>query len=481
MRAATDAPAPPPRKALYMSQRLGSLDAAFLELEDSDEATHMHIGAVLLFEARPEGPPGLAELRRELGRRIQALPRYRSRLTDTRVGPLRRPGWEPDPDFAMADHVRRAALPAPGGEEELMDWCGEYWSIRLDRSRPLWEVVLLEGLEGGRWALATKTHHALADGVASVGATQLLLDASRAGSRQRVSANPDERGGANESGPGLTERLGDVVRGGAELISHPRRLLGDVRSAAELIIREELAPAPATSLNVPIGSHRGYTIARARLSDLKTIKNALGGTVNDVVLAAAAGGLRRLLTERGDDLPEPGLRAMVPVNLRSAGNGAGELGNRVSSLFVHLPVSEPDPVRRYLVTAGETAELKADGEARSGAELLALAGLAPPLLHSVLARSSTGSRLFNLTVTNVPGPRRPLYAFGARLEEVLPLVPLAADHAVGIAVVSYCGRVYFGLSGDERAAPDLAALRDGIEESIRELRLAARHAGEPVT
>jgi diacylglycerol O-acyltransferase len=461
----------------FMNLRLSSLDAAFLELEDSHEAAHMHIGAVLVFEARTEGPPALTELRQEIEGRIHALPRYRSRLTATHVGPLRRPAWEPDPEFAIADHVRRAALPAPGGEAELMDWCGEYWSSRLDRSRPLWEVVLLEGLAGGRWALATKTHHALADGVASVGATQLLLDASRAGSQH----SPPSPGDAEDGfGAGLADRLGDVVRSGAELISHPRRLLGEAKSAAELIIREELAPAPASSLNVAIGPHRRYTIARARLSDLKNIKNTLGGTVNDVVLAAAAGGLRRLLEERGDDLPERGLRAMVPVNLRNGGNGASQLGNKVSSLFVQLPVCEPDPVRRYLVTAGETAELKAGGEARSGAELLALAGLAPPLLHSVLARSTSGRRLFNLTVTNVPGPRTPLYASGARLEEVLPLVPLAADHALGIAVVSYCGRVFFGLSGDARAAPDLDVLRDGIEQSIRELRRAARQAAEPV-
>jgi diacylglycerol O-acyltransferase / wax synthase len=475
MRPATDARALRRQEHMRMSLRLGSLDAAFLELEDSQDAAHMHIGAVLVFEARTEGPPELAQLRREIERRLHALPRYRSRLTATRVGPLRRPAWEPDPDFGIADHVRRAALPAPGGERELMDWCGEYWSIRLDRSRPLWEVVLLEGLEGDRWALATKTHHALADGVASVGATQLLLDSSRTGSRPLLTPSTEESDDA-----GLADRLGDLVRGGAELLSHPTRLLAETKSAAELIIREELAPAPPTSLNVPIGPHRRYTVARARLSDLKAIKNALGGTVNDAVLAAAAGGLRRLLDARADELPEPGLRAMVPVNLRDDANGAGQLGNRVSSLFVHLPVCEPDPVRRYLVTAGETAELKAGGEARTGAELLALAGLAPPLLHSVLARSSTGRRLFNLTVTNVPGPRKPLYAFGARLEEVLPLVPLAADHAVGIAVVSYCGRIFFGLSGDARAVPDLDVLRDGIEESVRELRSAARRATELV-
>jgi WS/DGAT/MGAT family acyltransferase len=461
-----------------MSLRLSSLDAAFLELEDAQEAAHMHIGAVLVFEARPEGPPSLARLRAEIEGRIHALPRYRSRLTAAHVAPLRRPAWEPDPDFAIDRHVRRAALPAPGGEEELVEWCGEYWSSRLDRTRPLWEVVLLEGLEGDRWALATKTHHALVDGIASVGATELLLDASRRGSRRPAAPGPD----AGEHGPGRTfaDRLGDAVRSGAGLIAHPGHVLREAKAAADLVIREEISPAPASSINVPIGPHRRYAVARAALSDLKMIKNTLGGTVNDVVLAAAAGGLRRLLEERGEELPERGLRAMVPVNLRTGGNGAEQLGNQVSSLFVHLPVCEPDPVRRYLVTAGETAELKTAGDARTGAELLALAGMAPPFLHSVLARSSTGRRLFNLTVTNVPGPRRPLYAFGAKLEEVLPLVPLAADHAVGIAVISYCGRMFFGLSGDADAARDLGVLRDGIEQSVRELRAAVKHA-EPVT
>jgi diacylglycerol O-acyltransferase len=460
-----------------MSLRLSSLDAAFLELEDAQEAAHMHIGSVLVFEQRPQGVPALEELRDEIEHRIHALPRYRSRLTSVHVGPLRRPSWEPDPEFAIADHVHRAALPAPGGERELTEWCGDYWSLRLDRSRPLWDIVLLEGLEDGRWALATKTHHALADGIASVGATKLLLDASRAGSRPSAAAAAEDDDGERTW---LAERLGGVIRNGVGLAAHPRRLVGDAKAAAELVLREELAPAPASSLNVAIGPRRRYAVARARLSDLKAVKNALGGSVNDVVLAVSAGGLRRLLEARGDDLPDRGLRAMVPVNLRDAQDG-DTLGNHVSSLFVHLPVSEPDPVRRYLVTAGETAELKEHGEARTGAELLELAGLAPPLLHSVLARSAMGRRLFNLTVTNVPGPQVPLYAFGARLQQVLPLVPLAADHALGIAVVSYCGSVFFGLSGDARAVPDLDVLRDAIEDSIRELRKAARRAGEPIS
>jgi WS/DGAT/MGAT family acyltransferase len=461
-----------------MSERLSSLDATFLELEDADQAAHMHIGAVMVFEARPEGPPALDELRGEIERRIGLLPRYRSRLTGPHVGPLRRPEWEPDPGFAIEEHVRRAALPAPGAEEELMEWCGDFWSARLDRSRPLWETVLVEGLEGGRWALATKTHHALVDGVGAVDAGQLLLDVTRAGSRRRTSGKPVEAHDSERDG--LAQHFGDLLRGGVRLVSHPARLLGEAKTTAELMIREELVPAPPSSLNVPIGPHRRYAVARARLKDLKAIKNALGGTVNDVVLTVAAGGLRRLLEERGDDLPEHGLRAMVPVNLRTTDEGQ-QLGNRVSSLFVHLPVCEPDPVRRYLVTAGETGELKSGAMARGGAELIALSGLAPPLLHSVLARATAGARLFNLTITNVPGPTRPLYAFGARLEEIMPLVPLAADHAVGIAVVSYDGKVCFGLSGDARALPDLHTLRAGIEDSITELRRIARSAGPVAT
>ena len=456
-----------------MSERLSSLDATFLELEDADLAAHMHIGAVMVFEARAEGPPTLDLLRAEIESRSGQLPLYRSRLTEPRVAALRRPAWEPDPRFAIEEHVRRAALPAPGGERELMEWCGEYWSERLDRSRPLWEAVLLEGLEGGRWALATKTHHALVDGVGAADAGQLLLDVSRTGSHRRAPAEPEPDSDAERRG--LAGQLGDVVRGGAQLVSHPARLLADARTAAELMIREELVAAPASSMNVPIGPHRRYAVARARLADLKAIKNALGGTVNDVVLAAASGGLRRLLAERGEELPEHGLRAMVPVNLRGGGP-ATQMGNRVSSLFVHLPVCEPDPLRRYHVTAGETAELKGGAMARGGAELVALSGLTPPLLHSVLARATAGRRLFNLTITNVPGPTRPLYAFGAKLEEVLPLVPLAADHTVGVAVVSYNRKVFFGLSGDARAAPDLDVLRAAIEESIAELRAIARRS-----
>jgi WS/DGAT/MGAT family acyltransferase len=229
---------------------------------------------------------------------------------------------------------------------------------------------------------------------------------------------------------------------------------------------------------VPIGAHRRVRFVGADLEQIKGIKRELGGTVNDVILAAVAGGLRALLLERDEPPPAAGLRAMVPVNMRTAAQQFG-LGNRVSSLFVHLPVAEPDAGRRYLVTVAEAEKRKRGDQARGGAGLVALSGLAPPILHAVFARSAFASRLFNLTVTNVPGPRVPLYAFGARMQEVLPLVPLAAGHAVGVAVVSYDGRVFFGLNGDERTMRDLDVLAHGIETAIGELRALAA-TGHPL-
>jgi diacylglycerol O-acyltransferase / wax synthase len=454
------------------ADRLTALDATFLELEEADEAAHMHIGGVMVFEPRPGTPPSLRRLCTHLEDRLGALPRYRCRLSEPHTGGLRWPSWEPDPGFQVEDHVRHAALPAPGGDAELLAWAGDYWSQRLDRSRPLWDTVLLEGLEGGRWALATKTHHALVDGVGSVDVGHVLLDASR---RARPKLAPPIDAEEKEEPRSLARRVPAVlvsgVRDGLAATRDPGRVrdaLLQSKATVELLLRDELVPAPHSSLNMRIGTRRRYRVVRADLSELKRIKSTLGGTVNDVVLATAAGGLRRMLTERGEPLPERGLRAMVPVNVRTAAEHL-RLGNRVSSLFVHLPVAEPDALGRYAATLREAETLKAGDQARGGAGLVALAGLAPPVLHSLIARSLFASRLFNLTITNVPGPQRPLYAFGARLEEVLPLVPLAADHAVGIAVVSYDGKLVFGLAGDDRAAPDVDILAAGIQDSLTEL------------
>jgi WS/DGAT/MGAT family acyltransferase len=460
--------------------RLTALDAIFLELEEVDDSANMHIGSLMLFEAHPGTPPKLARLRRQLAQRLGALPRYGYRLSQPHTGGLTWPTWVVDPGFRIEDHVRQAALPAPGGRADLLAWAGEYWSERLDRHRPLWDACLVTGLEGGRWAIATKTHHALVDGVGAVDVTNLLLDTRRRPPRAAVPAEFPAPEADEHGGP--LDRVAAGVRGGLHVARHPGRLRDafvQAKAMTDVLLRDEILPAPHCSLNVPIGAHRRFRTVSADLEQVKAIKRELGGTVNDVILAAVAGGLRTLLLERDEPLPSAGLRAMVPVNLRTAAQRFG-LGNRVSSLFVHLPVAEPDAGRRYLLTVAEAEELKRGDRAGGGAGLVALGGLAPPILHAVFARSAFATRLFNLTVTNVPGPQAPLFAFGARMQEVLPLVPLAASHAVGVAAVSYDGQVFFGLNGDERAMPDLDVLAQGVETAIEELRaLAAAGRASP--
>jgi diacylglycerol O-acyltransferase / wax synthase len=463
------------------ADRLTPLDATFLELEEADDAAHMHIGSLMVFEARPGTPPTLPRLHRQLERRLDALPRYRHRLSQPHTGGLRWPAWVVDPAFRIEDHVRHAELPAPGGRTELLDWAGAYWSERLDRHRPLWDACLVTGLEGGPWAIATKTHHALVDGVGAVDVAHLLLDTTRRPRRHAPAGEPAAPEPTAPADP--LSRVAAGVRGGLDVALHPGRLrdaLLQAKAMTELLVNDELRPAPHSSLNVAIGGHRRVRGVRADLGEIKAIKRELGGTVNDVILAAACGGLRALLLERHEPPPAEGLRAMVPVNLRTAAERFG-MGNRVSSLFVHLPVAEPDPMRRYLLTVAATEGVKRSGQAGGGAGLVALGGLAPPVLHAVVARTVFATRLFNLTITNVPGPQMPLYAFGARMEEVLPLVPLAAGHAVGVAVVSYAGNVFFGVIGDERGVPDLDVLAHGIETALGELRELAAGGRSPAT
>jgi WS/DGAT/MGAT family acyltransferase len=263
---------------------------------------------------------------------------------------------------------------------------------------------------------------------------------------------------------------------GAHGALHPREALRNARAALGVIVREELLhPAPRTSLNGPtIGTRRRFDVVRVPLADLKEIKNSLGGTINDVVLTVTASGLRALLQSRGEALPAQGLRAMVPMNLRAAGEHLA-LGNRVSSLYVELPVTEADPVRRYRETVVHSESLKSDGRQAAGTTaVIELAGLAPPVIHATLARALYATRLFNVTVTNVPGPQQTLYAFGAPLREIHPLVPLAAEHAVGVAAVSYDGNVFFGVVADRDTVPDLEVLLSALRASIEELLSAAR-------
>jgi diacylglycerol O-acyltransferase / wax synthase len=456
-----------------MADLLTPLDATFLELEQIDEGATMHIGGVMVFDPLPGGAvPSLAAVRTDIASRLTLLPRYCQRLSSERTGGLNWPHWQEDPKFDVDNHVHHAALPTPGGDEELCEWAADFFSHRLDRTRPLWEMVLLEGLEDGRWALATKTHHCLVDGVGSVDVAHLLLDPEPPVG-QPDSGEPSSRWQALlEHSPdavaGLTRTAAGVTTAGVHAALHPREALEKSRSVAELIVRDELIGAPHTSLNAPIGATRRFEIVRASLPELKAIGHEYGGSVNDVVLAACTAGLRRLLLSRRETPPPPWLRAMVPMNVRAASEKLA-LGNRISSLFVELPVTEPDALARLGRVVENTSRLKASSAALGANTMLDLAALAPPVLHAAIAHSLYATRLFNLTITNVPGPRGPLYAFGAPLREIHPIVPLAAEHTVGIAIISYDGGVVLGLGADRDSTPDLHVLAEGVQDGFDEL------------
>jgi diacylglycerol O-acyltransferase / wax synthase len=462
-----------------MADVLTALDATFLELEQQNDGALMSIGGVMVFDPLPGGGcPTVKQLCDQLAERLGKLPRYSQRLSTPRTGGFAWPQWVPDERFDFRNHVSRAALPAPGGPAELCDFSADFYSHRLDRGRPLWEVALIEGLEDGRWALAHKTHHCLVDGVGSVGVAYLLLDAEPFPEQhQEPPARPPERdSGAsgrfeNASGPvAQAARTGARAAGaGMHAIRHPREALARSRSLAGLLMRDEVIAAPQSSVNVPIGSTRRFAVVNVPLAELKAIRRALGGSVNDVALAACTTGLRRLLLSRGEQPPAQGLRAMVPMNVRDTSEHLA-LGNRVSSLFVELPVAEAVARARHREIVEATARLKTSGAAVGATTMLDVAALAPPVLHAMLARSLYATRLFNVTITNVPGPQIPLYSFGAKLREIHPVVPLAADHCVGIAIFSYNGLVTFGVIADSESTPDIAELAFGIEEGLEELR-----------
>jgi diacylglycerol O-acyltransferase / wax synthase len=457
-----------------MGEQLSMLDTMFLELEQADASAHMHIGAALVFDPLPDGgTPDIGHFRDHIRARVGILPRFAQQLSGPHAGPLTWLTWEPAEGFDVDAHVHHATLPAPGGEAELHEWLGDFWSHRLDRHRPLWEMTLVDGMRGGRWALVSKTHHCLVDGVGSVDIGHLLLDDSpHAGPlppQPLPARSPDD--GEHGTGrfwlsPGLVVR---GARAGLGAALHPRASLEHMRAAVELIVREEVIATARSSLNGPMSGTRHFATVQLDLADVKEIKTRLGGTVNDVVLALCAGGLRHLLLSRGDELPEGNLRAQVPVNIRTE-DQEHSLGNELTSLFVDLPVAVADPTARYRAVAERAARLKSGSQRTGGKTIIDLADMGPPLAGALLARSMFGStRMFNLTITNVPGPQQRLYAFGAPLVEILPLVPLFAGHTIGIAVVSYAGQIVFGLNADRVAAPDVNVLAEGIERSFAEL------------
>jgi len=465
--------------------RLSALDSTFLHLED-DSTAHMHVASVMVFEGKAPTPQELVD---HILSRLHLVPRYRQRLAYVPLG-QGRPVWTDDPHFNPRYHIRHTALPRPADDAALKQLAGRLFSQRLDRSKPLWEIWLVQRMAGERFALIAKTHHALVDGISGVDITTVLFDASpepMATGRPPVpwTARPLP-GSAKLLGEALLERTtvpGEMGRGARALLRAPRRAVSQLKDGIASIGATALAginaPAPPSPFNVDIGPHRRYTFHDADLAQFKAIKDTLGGTLNDVVLASVSLALGRYLRGQGENTEGLVLKAMVPVSVRTDSDRKSRtpaLGNQVAAMWAPLPVGVEDPGDCLRQISIEMENLKESGQAVGAQALVNLAGFAPPTILSQAARLQARQRFFNLVVTNVPGPQFPLYLLGHRLQVLYPVVPLARRQALGIAVMSYDGHLGFGLLADYDALP-------GLEGIVRDLRLAiaslARAAGIP--
>ncbi len=457
--------------------RLTAVDASFLAQESQN--AHMHIGAVMIFEGPP---PAFEDFANHVRSRLHLVPRYRQKLA---VPPIEtgRPLWVDDANFNLEYHLRHTALPEPGSEEQLRALAARIHSQRLDRTKPLWELWLVQGLDDGRFALISKTHHAVVDGVAGVDLATVLFDLEpvppplpHEGEPWVPQREPNAAELAARGVKGLVGLPFSLAGRALGAARQPTSSLHAVREAVEGVAEVAWAglnPAPDTPLNVPIGPHRRLVMIRSELSDFKEIKDAFGGTVNDVVLTVVAGGLRRWLRSRGVRTEGLEVRALVPVSIRAAGEH-GNMGNRLAAMRAPLPVYVEDPVARLQVVRAAMDGLKESKQA-VGAEVLAgVQNLAPPTVLAQASRINFSTRLFNLLVTNVPGPQFPLYALGRELQDLFPVAFLPRDHALAVAIMSYNGGMDFGLLGDYDAMPDLDALGDMFMEARDELLEAAR-------
>jgi diacylglycerol O-acyltransferase / wax synthase len=456
--------------------RLTGLDASFLHIEDA--SSHMHVAGVMLFEGPP---PPYDELLEAFERRLPLVPRYRQRLAFVPLG-QGRPCWVDDPHLNIRYHVRATALPSPGSERQLKDLAGRVFSQRLDRDKPLWEVWLVDGLEDDRFAVLSKTHHALVDGISGVDIISVLFDTSP---EPAAPTDPGDRwlprplpSQAQLLADALLERAtipAEMARSVRAVFRGPRRIAAGLRDSAVglgAMAWAGLNPAPPSPYNKSIGPHRRFTWVRADLGEIKAIKDQLGGTVNDVVLATVAGALGRHMRRRGRDTNGVELKAMVPVSVRTDIQ-RGALGNRVAAMMAPLPVWCQDPVARVDIVSEQLKGLKSGGQAVGAQVLTDLSGFAPPTIMGQASRLMSRQRFFNVVVTNVPGPQFPLYLLGRRMLDPFPMVPLAKNQALGIALLSYDGRINFGLVGDFDLLWDLDDLAEDVRESLAELAEAA--------
>jgi WS/DGAT/MGAT family acyltransferase len=453
--------------------RLTGLDASFLQLERGP--AHMHVASTTLFE----GPvPEYEEFRDHIASRLHLVPRFRQKLRFVPFG-QGRPVWVDDPRLNLDYHVRHTALPPPGTEDQLRTLAARIFSQRLDRTKPVWEMWLVDGLEGNRFAIVAKTHHALVDGVSGVDITTVLFDLDREPERL---PEPDpwlpqpEPSGPQLLADALVERVANpaaVARGLRRALRTPGQMAGaalEGLEAAGSFIRTGLA-APHSPLNRQIGPYRRFAWVRADLEELKRIKGEAGGTVNDVILAAVGGALARYLRSRGESTRELELRAMVPISVRAA-DEHGALGNRVSAMMAPLPIWCEDPIERLRRVSARMGDLKSSKQAVGAGLLTEASDFAPPTVAAQAARLQSRQRFFNLVVTNVPGPQFPLYLLGRELQDVFPMVPLAENQSVCFGIMSYNGRVNFGITADYDAMPEVEALAEDARMAIDELSAA---------
>lgn len=461
-------------------ERLSALDASFLGLED--DSCHMHVGGVLIFETGPLGTPGggidIERIRRWIESRLHLVPRFRQRLAYIPYEGI--PLWVDDDRFRLAYHVRHAALPHPGDERQLKRLVGRIQSQALDRRRPLWEMWIVEGLEGGRFAMVSKTHHCMIDGVSGADLMSVLLspypeaeEVAPEPWKPRLRPTPrrlllDEAVRRAGQPFVLARDVADAMR---DPVAAAERLVDAAIGVAETFA-PSLMPTSETPLNVEIGPHRRFDWTEMRVADLKAVKNILGGTLNDVVLAVVSGALRKFFAHRGLDPDELEIRAGVPVSVRSA-DQHGQLGNRVTQMQAPLPVHLADPVARLEAVTHTLKDLKESKQALGGEVLTAISEWTVPNLLVQAVRLASRARPYNLIVTNVPGPQIPLYLHGARMLTSYPVVPLFENLALVVGLFSYDGGLYWGLNADWEMIPDLHGFVDALESSFRELQEAA--------
>jgi diacylglycerol O-acyltransferase / wax synthase len=467
--------------------RLKPLDAVFVDAEDEDENTSMAIASIAVFQ----GPaPAHKEVMALIAERLPLVPRYRQKL---RTVPFRlgRPVWVDDPDFDLGYHVRRTALPEPGEYRQLADLMARVMSHRLDRSHPLWEYWVVEGLAQDRWALISKVHHCMIDGVGGADLYRVIMEpASGPGQPPGSASHEDPPADQPPSAISLAaQAAADIAqlplrqaRALSGAVADPGGTIRQVVGGAQAVARfaPSLWPAARSSLSGNIGQQRRYAWTQVSLEDIKVIKREFGGTVNDVVLAAISGGFRALLLDRGEQ-PEPHeVPSLVPVSVRAPGD-SGSFGNQVSATVTNLPVHIADPVERLIAVRAEQDSLKASNEAMIGQALVALGRYSLYPVTSWLVRKAflLPQREIVTVTTNVPGPQQPLYWMGRRLEQIIPYVPIASRVRIGISIFSYDGSVTFGLTADYAANPDLDVLARGIEHGVSDLLLTARRHAAP--